>query len=72
MGCFAKTMASEFISEMKEFVQSTVTGIDGRIPVVIGMAARKSYLEHRPVRLSEITVLSSPLVPNLDTLTQYL
>ncbi len=27
----------------------------GRILVVIGMAAKKSYLEHRPVRLSEIT-----------------
>jgi len=40
---------------MKEFAQSTVTSIDGRIPVVIGMAAKKSYLEHRPVRLSEIT-----------------
>jgi len=29
---------------MKEFAQSTVTGIDGRIPVVIGMVAKKSYL----------------------------
>jgi len=51
-----------FIAEMKEFVQSIredtappVTGIDWRIPVLIGMAAKKSYLEHRPVRLSEIT-----------------
>ena len=50
------------IAEMKEFVQSvqgnttpTVTGIDGRIPVVIGMAAKKSYREHRPVKVSEIT-----------------
>jgi hypothetical protein len=47
-----------YIAEMKEFVQSIrdntsppVTGIDGRIPVVIGMAAKKSYLEYRPVRL---------------------
>jgi len=31
-----------------------VTGIDGRIPVVMGYAAGKSYAEHRPVRLSEI------------------
>ena len=51
-----------FIAEMKEFVQSIredtappVTGTDGRIPVVMGMAAKKSYLEHRPVKLSEIT-----------------
>ena len=51
-----------FIAEMKEFVQRIrentsppVTGIDGRIPVIIGMAAKKSYLEHRPIQLSEIT-----------------
>jgi hypothetical protein len=31
-----------------------VTGIDGRIPVVMGLAARKSYDERRPVRLAEI------------------
>jgi myo-inositol 2-dehydrogenase/D-chiro-inositol 1-dehydrogenase len=31
-----------------------VTGIDGRIPVVMGYAARKSYAENRPVKLSEI------------------
>ena len=29
-------------------------GLDGRIPVVMGQAARKSYDENRPVRLSEI------------------
>jgi myo-inositol 2-dehydrogenase/D-chiro-inositol 1-dehydrogenase len=47
---------------MKEFAQSIrdnasppVTGIDGRIPVAMGMAAKKSYPEYRPVRLSEIT-----------------
>ena len=50
-----------FIAEMKGFVESIqentippVTGIDGCIPVVIGMAAKKSYLEKRPVALSEI------------------
>ncbi len=31
-----------------------VTGIDGRIPVVMALAARKSYDEHRPVLLKEI------------------
>jgi myo-inositol 2-dehydrogenase/D-chiro-inositol 1-dehydrogenase len=46
---------------MKAFVECVrkdqpppVTGIDGRIPVVMGYAARKSYEENRPVRLSEI------------------
>ena len=60
---FLERYRESFVAEMKEFVQSIqgstsppVTGIDGRIPVVMGMAARKSYLEHRPVRLSEITV----------------
>jgi myo-inositol 2-dehydrogenase/D-chiro-inositol 1-dehydrogenase len=32
----------------------SVTGIDGRIPVVMGLAAWKSYRENRPVKLSEI------------------
>lgn len=59
---FLERYMESFVAEMREFVQSIqentsppVTGIDGRIPVVIGMAAKKSYLEHRPVRLSEIT-----------------
>ena len=59
---FLERYMESFIAEMKEFVRSIqentsplVTGIDGRIPVVIGMAAKKSYLEHRPVKLSEIT-----------------
>src|SRR5687768_4347937 len=60
---FLERYMESYIAEMKEFAQSIrdntsppVTGIDGRIPVVMGMAAKKSYLEHRPVRLSEITV----------------
>jgi myo-inositol 2-dehydrogenase/D-chiro-inositol 1-dehydrogenase len=58
---FLERYMESFVAEMKEFVQSIrkntpppVTGNDGRIPVVMGMAAKKSYLEHRPVRLSEI------------------
>lgn len=31
-----------------------VGGPDGRVPVVMGLAARKSLQEHRPVRLSEV------------------
>jgi hypothetical protein len=27
-----------------------VTGIDGRIPVAMGMAAKKTYLKHRLVK----------------------
>lgn len=65
---FLERYMESYIAEMKEFVQSIrentsppVTGVDGRIPVVIGMAAKKSYLEHRPVQLSEIYEQSSPL-----------
>jgi myo-inositol 2-dehydrogenase / D-chiro-inositol 1-dehydrogenase len=59
---FLERYTESFIAEMKAFVNCIqedttppVTGIDGRIPVVIGMAAKKSYLENRPVRLSEIS-----------------
>jgi len=59
---FLERYMESFVAEMKTFVQCIgdntappVTGRDGRIPVVMGMAAKKSYLEHRPVRLSEIT-----------------
>ncbi len=58
---FLERYTESFIAEMKEFVRSVsegiptpVTGIDGRIPVVIGMAAKKSLEEHRPVRIDEI------------------
>ena len=59
---FLERYMQSYIAEMTEFVQSIredtdppVTGLDGRIPVVMGMAAKKSYLERRPVQLSEIT-----------------
>ena len=58
---FLERYMDSFIAEQREFVRSIqenttppVLGIDGRIPVLIGMAAKKSYLEHRPVKLSEI------------------
>lgn len=58
---FLERYMESFVAEMKEFVTSIredtippVTGADGRIPVAIGMAARKSYQENRPVKLSEI------------------
>lgn len=58
---FLERYMESYIAELKDFVQSIVenttppvVGIDGRIPVLIGMAAKKSYLEHRPVKLNEI------------------
>jgi myo-inositol 2-dehydrogenase/D-chiro-inositol 1-dehydrogenase len=59
---FMDRYTESFTSELRSFVTAVredrptaVTGIDGRIPVVMGLAARKSYDEHRPVRLDEVT-----------------
>ena len=58
---FLERYMDAYLAEMKVFIdcitQDTpppVTGIDGRIPVVMGLAAWKSYRENRPVKLSEI------------------
>ena len=58
---FLERYMESFIAEMKEFARSVqqnttppVVGMDGRIPVLMGIAAKKSYLENRPVKLSEI------------------
>ena len=58
---FMERYTESFAAELKSFTQAVlenrttaVTGIDGRIPVVMAMAARKSYDEHRPVQLKEV------------------
>lgn len=58
---FMDRYTESFVTEMAAFVDAVlhdrpvpVSGLDGRAPVVIGLAARKSYDENRPVRLSEI------------------
>jgi myo-inositol 2-dehydrogenase/D-chiro-inositol 1-dehydrogenase len=58
---FVERYTDSYIAEMRAFVECIqqdktplVTGIDGRIPVVMGYSARKSYEENRPVKLSEI------------------
>jgi myo-inositol 2-dehydrogenase/D-chiro-inositol 1-dehydrogenase len=58
---FMERYVESYAAELQSFTQAVlderpteVTGIDGRIPVVMAMAVRKSYDEHRPVRLSEI------------------
>ena len=60
---FLERYMESFIAEQKEFVQSIredttppVVGMDGRIPVLMGMAAKRSYLENRPVKLNEIGI----------------
>ena len=58
---FMERYIESYIAELRAFIECIqqdrtppVTGVDGRIPVVMGYAARKSYEEHRPVRLDEI------------------
>lgn len=58
---FLERYTEAYIAEMKAFIDSIlqdtappVSGLDGRIPVVMGMAAWKSYRENRPVKISEI------------------
>jgi myo-inositol 2-dehydrogenase/D-chiro-inositol 1-dehydrogenase len=58
---FMDRYTESFANELRAFVEAVlqdkptpVTGIDGRIPVVMGLAARRSHDEHRPVRLDEV------------------
>jgi myo-inositol 2-dehydrogenase/D-chiro-inositol 1-dehydrogenase len=62
---FMDRYVESYIAEMKAFIaciqqdtQPPVTGQDGRIPVVMGYAARKSYEENRPVKVSKISLAS--------------
>ncbi|MBX7257285.1 MAG: inositol 2-dehydrogenase [Candidatus Hydrogenedentes bacterium] len=59
---FMERYTESFLTEMRSFVRAVlldepveVTGADGRAAVVMGLAARKSKEENRPVKLSEIT-----------------
>jgi myo-inositol 2-dehydrogenase/D-chiro-inositol 1-dehydrogenase len=57
MDRYTESFTSElrcFVAAVRERKPTPVTGIDGRIPVVMALAARKSYDEHRAVRLEEI------------------
>ncbi len=58
---FLERYMDAYAAEMEAFIECIqqdapppVTGIDGRIPVVMGLAAWKSYRENRPVKLNEI------------------
>jgi myo-inositol 2-dehydrogenase/D-chiro-inositol 1-dehydrogenase len=58
---FTERYSESFVAEMAAFVDAIlrdtpvlVTGNDGRVPVVMALAAKKSLTEHRPVRLSEV------------------
>ncbi len=59
---FMDRYTQSYEAEIRAFVEAVtqnkavpVSGQDGRVPVVMGLAARKSHLEKRPVKLSEIS-----------------
>ena len=65
MNFFMDRYTESFANEMREFVAAVledrptpVGGVDGRIPVVMALAARRSYEEKRPVRLAEVQASS--------------
>ncbi len=58
---FMQRYPETYVNEVREFIacvqedrRPPVTGHDGRISVVMGYAAWKSYRENRPVRLAEV------------------
>mmetsp|Transcript_6927 Transcript_6927/g.14781 ORF Transcript_6927/g.14781 Transcript_6927/m.14781 type:complete len:412 (+) Transcript_6927:101-1336(+) len=60
---FMDRYTDSFVVELQEFCDVVLndapipcTGIDGRAPVVIALAAKKSYNEGRPVKLSEVDI----------------
>lgn len=59
---FLERYTESFIEEMRQFIDAIfndkpvpVSGRDGLIPVIMGLAAKKSLQEGRPVKLSEIS-----------------
>ncbi len=65
---FMDRYTDSYVSELQAFVQAVlenisvpVNGMDGRIAVVMGLAARKSYDERRPVQLLEVAQAKPPL-----------
>jgi myo-inositol 2-dehydrogenase/D-chiro-inositol 1-dehydrogenase len=66
MSFFMDRYVESYVAEMQAFVGALlrdeappVGGHDGRAPVVLALAAKKSMLEHRPVRPQEVDPLAS-------------
>ncbi|MDD3628685.1 MAG: inositol 2-dehydrogenase [Candidatus Humimicrobiaceae bacterium] len=58
---FTERYVESYINEMKEFMQSIlkdtaplVSGIDGKIPILIAKAAKLSYDANKPVKVAEL------------------
>jgi myo-inositol 2-dehydrogenase / D-chiro-inositol 1-dehydrogenase len=66
---FMERYTESFVSELRAFVQAVVldqpvpvNGSDGRVAVVMALAARKSYDERRPVQLEDVPQMATLLV----------
>ena len=66
---FMERYTESFVSELRAFVQAVVldqpvpvNGIDGRVAVLMALAARKSYDERRPVQLEDVPQMATLLV----------
>jgi myo-inositol 2-dehydrogenase / D-chiro-inositol 1-dehydrogenase len=66
---FMERYTESFVSELRAFVQAVVldqpvpvNGIDGRVAVVMALAARKSYDERKPVQLQDVPQMATLLV----------
>jgi myo-inositol 2-dehydrogenase/D-chiro-inositol 1-dehydrogenase len=58
---FVERYTESYVAEMNAFIECVledqappVSGLDGRVPVIMGYAAKKSCAENRPVKLAEI------------------
>jgi myo-inositol 2-dehydrogenase/D-chiro-inositol 1-dehydrogenase len=65
---FLERYRDAYVAEMQAFVQAVTEGLpspaggrDGREPAVIGLAARRSVREGRPVRLHEVDPGRAPI-----------
>ena len=57
---FARELRA-FVRAIADDTETPVSGADSRAPVVMALAARKSYDEHRPVSLAEIATTEDAL-----------
>ncbi len=58
---FVERYTESYIAELRAFTLAVlnnkptlVTGMDGRAPVVMGLAAKQSVIENRPIKISEV------------------
>jgi myo-inositol 2-dehydrogenase/D-chiro-inositol 1-dehydrogenase len=65
---FMDRYTESFVNEIRAFVQAVVQnkpvpvkGIDGRVAVVMALAARRSFDERRPVQLKEVDLMEPQL-----------